>query len=326
MTQIAESLSKNLVNDGHKVFKIQLGKGLMGLLPIPILYFKFIKSILRSDIVHIISASGNALWIKDLPAIIIARLFKKKVILNFVGGKALDCYPKWPWYKKLPFKCASAVVFPTDIFVNLFKKYSPHTKFYKIPHVVDVQSFYKNNFLKSKAPILLAAKSLEDYSGFDILLDIFSSVKKNIHNAELWIAGDGPMENDLKNQANSLGLKNVRFLGHIDHKVMPDIMQQATIFVHASKYESFGIVLVEAMASMLPVVSFNIGGVSEVIINNKTGYLIPYGDKNYFVNKLLDIMNNEQKIKELGKNGLIHCKNYSWEIISKYWYRLYSDS
>jgi len=326
MTQIAESLSNNLINDGHKVIKIQLGKGLMGLFPIPTLYFQFIHNILRCDIIHIISASGSALWIKDLPAIIIARLFKKKVILNFVGGKALDYYPKWPWYKRLPFKWASVVVLPTDIFVNLLKKYNPLTKFYKIPHVVDVKSFKNNHDLKKEVPILLAAKSLEDYAGFDILLDVFSSVKEKIHNAELWIVGDGPIKDDLKDQVKEMELKDVRFFGNIDHKEMPDIMQKATIFVHASKYESFGIVLVEAMASMLPVVSFDVGGISEVIINSKTGYLIPYRDNNEFIDKILDLITNEKMKKELGENGIVHSEKFSWEIIRNYWYDLYSDS
>ena len=68
MTQIAESLTKHLRSDGHQVHKIQLGKGLYGLIPYPKLYIDFIKVILKIDIVHIISASGNALVFKDLPA------------------------------------------------------------------------------------------------------------------------------------------------------------------------------------------------------------------------------------------------------------------
>ena len=62
------------------------------------------------------------------------------LIVNFVGGKALKNYHHWPWYKKLPFKLADAVVVPTDIFRDLFRLDNLSSKVHKIPHVVDVEN------------------------------------------------------------------------------------------------------------------------------------------------------------------------------------------
>ena len=324
MTQIAESLARNLINDGHEVHKIQLGKGLQGLLPIPRLYFQFIKVFLKCDIIHIISASGNALLFKDLPAVLLSRLLKKKVILNFVGGIAIEQFNRWSWYKKLPFHMSNIVVLPTDTLKNVIKKDKPNFKVIKIPHVVDIKYFYVENVSQNDKPILLAAKSLESYSGFDILIDIFFKIKAKIKNAEFWIAGDGPEKNYLLNKVRMMNLDGVHFLGNVHHRDIPSIMQQSTIFVHGTRYESFGIALVEAMASSLPVVSFKVGGIPEVVIDKKMGYLIPYKDKTKFVKAVLDLICDYNKRIEFGENAKNHSQNFSWDIIRVYWYELYS--
>ena len=62
------------------------------------------------------------------------------------------------------------------------------------------------------------------------------------------------------------------------HENMPEIFNQGSIFVHATKYESFGLVLVEAMASSLPIVAFNIGGIPEVVKNGESGFLTDFYD------------------------------------------------
>ena len=325
MTQVAKSLAQNLENDGHKVYRVQLGRGIQGLFPIPKLYFQYIKVFLRCEIVHIISASGNSLIFKDLPAIILSRILQKKVVLNFVGGSAIENYPKWSWLKKLPFKWSNIVVPPSNILKNVLKKNEPSLQIVKIPHVVDIEYFSLTNQLQNDIPILLAAKSLESYSGYDILLDIFYEIKRKINNAEFWIAGDGPYRKRILSKVNKMGLNGVRFLGNISHGEMPDVMKKATVFVHGTKYESFGIALVEAMASSLPIVSFKVGGIPEVVINNKTGYLIPYGNKTKFVDAVLVLLQNTEKREKLGENSKQHSQSFSWSVVKKYWYKLYSE-
>ena len=90
MVQLAETLSDNFEKDGHKVYRLSLGSGKAGILSFSYLYIHFFVIIPQYDIIHIISASGKSLWLKDLPAIILARLFRKRVIQNFVGGMAIE--------------------------------------------------------------------------------------------------------------------------------------------------------------------------------------------------------------------------------------------
>ena len=323
MTQIAESLSKNLKNDGHQVHKIQLGKGLHGLIPYPKLYLEFIKVISKTDIVHIISASGNALLFKDLPAILFSRILNKKVILNFVGGSAIDHFEDWIWIKKIPFRLANAVVLPTNILKDAINKKKSPYNLIKIPHVVDIKYFKKEKKVKENKLILLATKALEIYSGYEILIDIFSEVKNEIEQVELWIIGDGPLREKLSAKVKNMNLESVRFLGNVSHDRIPEIMSRANIFVHTTMYESFGIALVEAMASSLPIVTFDVGGISEVL-GNESSYLIPYNDKERFLQRVMSLISNPKLRDKLGKHGKQQSQKFSWDIIGHHWYALYS--
>jgi len=323
MTQIAESLSKNLKNDGHKVHKIQLGKGLYGLIPYPKLYLDFIKVISKTDIVHIISASGNALFFKDLPAILFSRIFNKKVILNFVGGSAIDHFDDWIWFKKIPFRLANAVVLPTNILKDAINKKKSRYNLIKIPHVVDIKCFEKGKKVKGNKLILLAAKALETYSGYEILIDIFSELKNEIEQVELWIIGDGPLREKLLAKVKNMKLESVRFLGNVSHDEIPEIMSQANIFVHTTLYESFGIALVEAMASSLPIVTFDVGGISEVL-GSESCYLVPYNDKKRFLERVISLISNPKLRYKLGNHGKKQSQKFSWDIIRNHWYKLYS--
>ena len=324
MTQIAESLTKHLRSDGHQVHKIQLGKGLYGLIPYPKLYIDFIKVILKIDIVHIISASGNALVFKDLPAILFSRIFNKKVILNFVGGSAIDHFDDWIWFKKIPFRLANAVVLPTKILKDAINKKRSRYNLIKIPHVVDIQCFEKERKVKENKLVLLAAKALEAYSGYEILIDIFSEVKNEIEQVELWIVGDGPLREELSAKVKNMKLESVLFLGNIGHEKIPEIMSQANIFVHTTMYESFGIALVEAMASSLPIVTFDVGGISEVL-GSKSSYLVPYDDKRRFLQRVMSLISNPKLRDKLGEHGKKQSQKFSWDIIRHHWYTLYSE-
>lgn len=107
------------------------------------------------------------------------------------------------------------------------------------------------------------------------LLRAFAQLAGSCPDVRLWIAGDGPLRDVLLQQCAALGLDGrVVFLG--ERHDVPDLMRAADVFVLPSRFEGFGLVVAEAMASGTPVVATDSGGVAEVL--GGTGILVPAGD------------------------------------------------
>lgn len=126
--------------------------------------------------------------------------------------------------------------------------------------------------------IALFAGRLVYYKGCDILLEAF----QKIQGAELWVAGDGPLRQDLEEQAQRLGIaQSVRFLGSLPEDKLGEAFAQCDFFVLPSvaKSEAFGLVQIEAMAYGKPVINTDLpSGVPYVSLDDVTGLTVPPGD------------------------------------------------
>ncbi len=131
---------------------------------------------------------------------------------------------------------------------------------------------------------ILFVGKLIDYKAPFTVIEIFN--KLSTSSATLQFVGEGELEESLKAKVAELGLnKRVSFAGKQDN-ILP-FLQDATILILTSRYEGFGMVLVEAIASGVPVISFDCPtGPAEIIINDVNGYLIPLGNIDLFAKKL----------------------------------------
>ena len=100
---------------------------------------------------------------------------------------------------------------------------------------------------------------------------------------------------------------------------------ECSVFVFPSKEESFGIVLAEAEACGKPVVASNIGGIPYVVDDNKTGFLVEYGDVDTFAEKILILLNDKNLRNKMGRLGRGKAKQFSNKEIAKKYYELYKE-
>ncbi len=130
-------------------------------------------------------------------------------------------------------------------------------------------------FPRSDARLLLSVGRLAEEKNHAGLLRAFARVAAAFPDVELWVAGDGPLRAALLRQRAALGLDDrVVFLGARED--VPELMRAADVFVLSSRYEGFGLVVAEAMASGTPVVATDAGGVAEVM--GGAGFLVPAED------------------------------------------------
>lgn len=134
--------------------------------------------------------------------------------------------------------------------------------------------------------------------------------------------GDGELLDELKNMASRLGIEeNVKFLGW--RSDVAEVMSTFDIFVLPSLNEGMGRVLVEAMALGKPIVASDVGGITDLIVDGKNGFLVPTGNVETMVARIDDLLENPEKRKKMGKNGKSRSVNYSSDLMVKKIDRLY---
>jgi glycosyltransferase involved in cell wall biosynthesis len=126
---------------------------------------------------------------------------------------------------------------------------------------------------------------------------------------ELNIVGDGPDREHLIKKITELKLdNNVNMIGLSNE--IPTLLSQNNIFLHTASYEPFGLVLIEAMASSLPVIALNGAGNKEIVENEVTGFFIDQQDPDLFVEKILKIWNDQDEYKTMSANAYNKSKSY----------------
>jgi N-acetyl-alpha-D-glucosaminyl L-malate synthase BshA len=125
------------------------------------------------------------------------------------------------------------------------------------------------------------------------IVRIFAKVRKTVPST-LVMVGDGPDRSDAEEEARQLGIdRDVRFLGRIEH-VAP-LLASADLFLLPSETESFGLSALEGLASGVPVIATNVGGLPEVVRNGETGILGEVGDIEGLADAALSLLTDQAK-------------------------------
>jgi glycosyltransferase involved in cell wall biosynthesis len=164
--------------------------------------------------------------------------------------------------------------------------------------------------------VLFALQRLSREKGVDLILRAFAGVVRKEPEAVLLVAGTGSEEVYLKRLSEELGLKDrVIFCGFVDEDELKDFFAAADLFVFNSLYETFGIVLAQAMANGVPIVSVCCTAVPGVV--DKAGILVPPGDQDGFQDAILELLNDPRKRKILGARGRKRAESlFDWDTIA----------
>jgi phosphatidylinositol alpha-mannosyltransferase len=191
-----------------------------------------------------------------------------------------------------------------------------------IPNGVDLRVFNPKNkkvekFLDGKINLLFVGR-IEERKGLIYLLKSFLILKRKYQNLRLIVAGDGPEREKCENFVRENNLKDVIFLGKVE-KELPSLYTTCDIFCAPSIFgESFGLVILEAMASGKPVVGFANQGYKELMKGKKgEKFLAKPKDFRDLAQKIEVLIKNEKLRNDLGKWGEKEAQKYSWEKIAE---------
>lgn len=188
-----------------------------------------------------------------------------------------------------------------------------------IPNGIEVGRFKKKIKRKDQEVRILFVGRIEKRKGLIYLLRAFRELAEEFPNLRLWVVGKGPQYLRAKFFVKEKGLsKRVRFLGTVSDREIVKIYSQVDIFCSpAWANESFGIILLEAMATGLPIVAFANSGYQEVLKSCpwKKVLVEPKNVKN-LADSLRGVIIDRELRKELGKWGLKEVKQYDWQIVA----------
>jgi glycosyltransferase involved in cell wall biosynthesis len=152
------------------------------------------------------------------------------------------------------------------------------------------------------APLVLAIGRLIEQKDHETLLSAFARVHAEVPEARLAILGWGPLEDELRALVVDLGLADAVVIpGRVEPR---DWLARADVFAHTSRWEGFGIVLLEAMLSSLPVVATRASAVPEIVADGETGVLVEPGDAEGVARALVELLRDGERRRALGEAGL----------------------
>ncbi|MEA2471373.1 MAG: hypothetical protein QOE38_2372, partial [Thermoleophilaceae bacterium] len=169
------------------------------------------------------------------------------------------------------------------------------------------------------SPVVVAAGRLTGQKGFDLLIQAFALVLREEPSWKLRIYGDGSARGELERLIASLGVgASVSLMGTTTD--MGRAMAAASVYALSSRFEGFGMVIVEAMSKGLPVVSFNCPrGPAEIISHGVDGLLVPNGDVEAFAAALLEVIRSPALRRRLGEAGLQKARSFEVGPIGERW-------
>lgn len=244
---------------------------------------KYIKKYGKPDLIHV-----QSVITAGYPAYILSKKYKIPYIVTEHYSGILNGTFQPHLHKKIvtAYQHAAYLLAVSQNLANAIEKIS--SKDVKVlPNFIDTEYFANGKRTDDKSQVsFISIGNLVKLKCFDMLLNAFAAAFKNRDNVHLKIGGTGPELPHLKAQAHRLGIEHrVEFLGLLSKEQVRTELYCSSAFVLASSVETFGIVLVEALAAGLPIIATSSGGPDE-IIEPENGLLIPKNDEQSMTNAL----------------------------------------
>lgn len=247
--------------------------------------------------------------------------YRKKIIATEHGSKfAYNNFYKI--LKKIVYPFINVVVVPTTMDTELYLK--EKIKAIYIPHFNPYEKIKKssNNKKNNQIKIALNIGRLTKDKQQEKLLEIWKSFLQGKEDKKKWklkIVGDGEEKNNLLNFINKEGLKDsVELISSV--KNIEKYYKEADVFLLTSKFEGFGMVLLEALSFEVPCISFNSpSGPKDIVIDQVNGFLVEKNNSDDFLMKLKEISSNPQLLKKMSENALSKSKYWSNDEIKRKW-------
>lgn len=269
----------------------------------------------RNDLFHVMANSGWSWHLFAAPAILVAAFRRVPVVVNYRGGEAASFLSRSHRQVRATLSCAQAIAVPSGFLQDIFARYGIPTTI--VPNVVDVKRFRPGAGSSGVGPHIVVTRNLEAIYDNATAIRAFAIVRRSRPFARLTIAGTGPEAVALQRLAEELGVARfVAFPGRLEPESVASLYQEADVALNPSTVDNMPISILEALASGVPVVSTNVGGVPYVVKDGTTALLVPPRDASAMAEAILKLFESPEQTAEMIASALASVHRFTWEEVS----------
>jgi L-malate glycosyltransferase len=271
------------------------------------------------DVAHIFSASYWSFLIAPAPALLIARMRKKKAIIHYHSGEARDHLLRFRSARPI-LRRADRLVVPSAYLVDVFREFDLPAR--AVPNIVDISQF---SFRERRPlrPHLICTRGFHPYYSVDVIVRAFAEIQREFPDACLDLVGAGPSEGEIRNLVRDLRLQGVRFPGIASREQIGRLYDGADIFVNASWLDNMPVSIIEAFAAGNPVVTTAPEGIRYLVEHERTGLLSPVGDASALALNVKRLLQDPELASRLVANACQESQRYRWTAVREQWLEEY---
>lgn len=287
-------------------------RGLRALARLPAYIIRLWRAYGGCDVVHLMANSGGTWYLCAVPAILLARLRGVPVVVNYRGGGAEAFLRRRSWAVKPVMSLATCLIVPSGFLQDVFARFAMTASV--VPNVVDLRRFTPaTTGSATDAPHLIVTRNLEAIYDNATALRAFKEVVQRFPRARMTVAGEGSLRDQLQDLAAALGIDTqVTFSGRLERDQMADLYRSASVFINPSRVDNMPNSVLEALASGVPVVSTNVGGVPFVVEHERTALLVQPQDPEALARAILRVLQSPALAAGLVGAGLDTVRRYEW--------------
>ncbi len=293
------------------VSKLKGLRAVFRLIPYLIQIWTSVKNI---QLFHVMANSGWSWHLYAVPVIWIAWIRRKPVIINYRGGEAEKFFKQSFFWIRPSLKRVTAVLVPSGFLQNIFKKFGFDAVI--VPNIINLERFSSQVKIRAKQitePHIVVTRNLEPIYDIKSAIYAFRHIRMYMPAARLTIAGSGPERYMLECLVSDLGLKeSVRFTGRLDNEMISALYREADVMINPSLVDNMPISILEALASGVPVVSTNVGGIPFLVTHEKNALLVPPAQPEAMAEAVLRVLNNPIQTNHLVDEGEKRASEFTW--------------
>ena len=252
----------------------------------------------KPKLIAAVHSTENVNFRLDVADLLIYRsILRKCAQVWFVSANQAD-----RWVRKMPFLASRSVTIHNGIDL---KEFEP-TRFQ-----IDGQALRSSLGIRAHESVLCCVAGFRPVKLHSVLIEAFSRVIDQGYTCRLLLAGDGALEQRLRDQVSTLNLDGrVEFLGMLSD--VRTLLAASDSMLLVSESETFSMAMLEAMAMEVPVITTSVGGASEAIDNGVTGFLVPPHDVDLLVDRIKEVLDDDTRRLAMGKAArAVVAKNFT---------------